>query len=91
MNNLVRVSVAFTDPSNGNPVDPSVVTLYYRWPGGQEQTITNATRDGVGLYHYDINVQAPGVWLYRWEGSGTVEAATSDIPFQVQGSSLVTA
>lgn len=79
---LVRVSVAFTDQS-GDAVDPSVVTLKWRYLGGVVVTWVHGTddeivQDATGEYHADIPVPAAAAGLeiaYKWYGSGDVVAS----------------
>lgn len=79
---IVRV---YTDPpftnASGTATDPTTVTL--RWRLGQtgDETVlvygvdSEVVKDGSGAFHVDIEVTDHGVYYYRWEGTGTVEAA----------------
>ena len=69
----VRVSATFRD-STGTLADPTDLTGEYEDPSG---TITQATpvKDGTGLYHFDIDVEASGTWYYRLAGTAAVKAA----------------
>jgi hypothetical protein len=64
----------------GNEADPEVVALKVMNPSGQISTYTFAngevTRDAVGKFDKSIDLPTAGTWKYRWEGSGTVTAAT---------------
>lgn len=75
----VRLSAAFTD-ENEVATDPTTVTVRYRKP--DESTVVKVhvtdaevVKDSTGNYHIDISVDAAGKWFYRWEGTGTLEAA----------------
>lgn len=70
---LVRLKVDFTD-ADGAPADPSAVGLRVK-RDGVTSTYTDAVQDSTGAYHKDVNVDAPGVWTYRWTGTGAVQAA----------------
>jgi hypothetical protein len=74
---LVRLTAAFTVASVAT--DPTTVTLKVKDPSGNVTTYTYAlaevTKDSTGNYHKDITIDEPGVWYYRWIGTGTVVAA----------------
>jgi len=90
---LVRVAT-YTGPvanptggfinSSGVPADPSVVTLVYRTSetGTPTEVVYPAApivKDGVGLYHADLDTtgSAEAVWSYEWQGTGVVQAVAS--------------
>lgn len=80
---VLRLTVRFTD-ADGNPADPSTITLYHKTPGGVLTTrvygIDGAVaRDGVGVYHYDLALSICGGWPVRWEGTGAVQAAVEGL------------
>jgi len=78
---LVRLTAEFTDLAKA-PTDPTTVLFSYRNPDG---VITRHSwsgvdgvivQDGTGLFHADIPQPViSGVWYYRWEGTGAVDAA----------------
>lgn len=79
--NVVRVSVTFKDAAGAN-ADPTEVKLrvkigadaaaeYAYGEGG----VVSIVRDGAGLYHADLLVDAQGTWRYKWLGTGAVTAA----------------
>ena len=82
---LVRLDAEFRD-IDGVLADPSTVTLKYRVGAAAVQTVT-PTKDGVGLYHYDLLLAAPGVYLWRWSSTGGVPAAAQG-QFSVEGATL---
>lgn len=74
----VRLSVTFTDNAS-NPIDPTTVSLKYSVVGFATTTQTynpgNVIRDGVGLYHYDLDTTGLGGNLvYEWIATGTGQA-----------------
>lgn len=72
---LVRLSAAFTD-SAGVAADPTAVTLRLIDPTGVEvDPAPTPTHDGTGAYHYDLAIDAAGIWVYRYAGTGAVVAA----------------
>lgn len=79
--NKIKVVAAFTDEA-GTPADPDVVTLKVWAPGDLTFTayvyLTDAEvlKDSVGNYHGLIDATTEGVWRYRWEGTGTIKAAS---------------
>ena len=76
-NDLVRLSATFTVASVAT--DPTAISLKVQDPSGNETTYTYAlaqvTKDGTGLYHYDLTIDETGYWYYRWEGTGAVVSA----------------
>lgn len=79
----VRFSAVFTDSSDVD-VDPTAVQFLLRVPAGTETTYTTitspaVTKDSTGHYHIDIPItdaNGPGVWYYRFNGTGTNAAAS---------------
>ena len=68
--------------------DPTVITFKYKKPDGTVITLvyetdTELKRDSAGIYYIDIDVDLSGQWYYRFEGTGTVKAA-SESRFQVK-------
>ena len=78
---LVRVYGTFTNPLNSNTaIDPTVVIVSIRDPSGNVDTYLYGTdasvnRSDTGEYYYDVNVDEPGRWYYRWHSTGTGQAA----------------
>jgi hypothetical protein len=67
---------------DGTPVDPTEVVFAFRVAGGTTYQTTYGSsaswgtivKDGVGLYHIDIDTTGlPGIWEYVWASSGTVQ------------------
>ena len=76
---LVRCSAAFTNIA-GAYVDPAAVLFRFKNPGGTTTTYTygvdaELVKDAVGQYHVDVDANAEGVWFYRFESTGTGQAA----------------
>lgn len=86
--NLIRLSVAFT-LADGTPIDPTNVQLNVRPSQGATEIFTYAAnqvqKDGIGLYHYDYEPDASGIYYYRYVGTGGAIAA-ADCQFQVTDS-----
>lgn len=72
---IARLTLTVADDS-GNLSDPSTVALTIQSPTGTMQA--SPVRDGVGLYHYDLPLDVPGSYLYRWETSGGVAGVVED-------------
>jgi hypothetical protein len=87
---LVRITGTFSVA--GVATDPTTVTLKVRTPSGAVSTYTYAgggvTKDATGVYRRDVSATEPGRWLYRWEGTGTAEAAEEG-SFDVEMSAFV--
>jgi hypothetical protein len=67
---------------DGNPVDPTEVVFAFRVANGTTYQTTYGSsaswgtivKDGVGLYHIDIDTTSqPGIWEYVWAASGTIQ------------------
>lgn len=90
----IRVAVKFTDITRAE-ADPDAVHLLVRDPDGTETELfygvgADVVRDAPGEYHSDVALLTPGEWWFRWEGVGTLNAATES-PLQVAGSEFATA
>ncbi len=73
-------------------LDPTAVTFKVKNPAGVETVYVYGTdvqliRDSTGKYHVDINANAVGTWFYRFESTGTGQAAQEGA-FRVQTSNF---
>lgn len=68
-----RVTTRASFSEAGALDDPGVVTLKIKEPDGTVTSYNPPTviNDGVGLYHMDFNVDAPGLWTVEWIGFGS--------------------
>ena len=85
--NVVRLTGRYTDALNNEaPIEPEDVVLRIRPPSGHPAGVEIAhgynpgpivkVDDQVGVYRYDLLLDASGPWEWRWESStGTVRAA----------------
>ena len=89
LNSYVQLTGQFTDTS-GELADPTTVTLYLLEPGQSQATphVADVTRDSVGTYHLDVNLNVSGTWTYCWTGVGALAAATFDVTLEVAASAL---
>lgn len=76
---LIRCSGAFTDADSA-VLDPTAVLFKFKNPAETTTTYTYGTdaelvKDSVGNYHVDIDTNAAGIWHYRFESTGTGQAA----------------
>ncbi len=88
----IRLSVLF-QALDFTPTDPAAIKVRIMKPSGTIVILTYGTgtevvRDSAGTYHADFipadNTEA-GDWYYRWEGTGTLQAANEGI-FKVRPS-----
>jgi hypothetical protein len=70
----IRATCAFTDLA-GAAADPTAVTVKVKDPDGAV-TEPLASHAGTGSYYTDITFDAEGDWYVRFEGTGSVIAAT---------------
>ncbi len=72
----VTLSAVFTH--NNVAIDPTTITLKLKKPDKSSLVYTfelgEITRDGVGAFSRGIKLDQPGLWFYRWTGTGMVEA-----------------
>lgn len=76
---LIRVSGIFTNEDD-EETDPTVTTFKFTDPSGNTTTYIYSTdgelsRTKAGNFHVNISIDESGTWYYRWEGTGTVQAA----------------
>ncbi len=91
LGDLVRVTGTFKNAA-GAAIDPGTVAFKLRAPAG---TVTSyvygadsaLVRDALGAFHVDVSAVASGTWHYRWESTGTGQAAEEG-SFVVEGSAL---
>lgn len=87
--NTKKLLVEFRNESNAL-FDPDTVTVKYRCTGGALQTFTypadsEIIKSATGKYHHYCYLDMAGDWDYRWEGSGSL-AAASEGRFKVDSS-----
>lgn len=73
--------------------DPIIVTIRLKPTTGTEVLFTygidvELVRTGVGLYYLLYTPTVVGLWKARWKGSGTVQAASPDLLFQIVPTAL---
>lgn len=76
---LVRVTGVFYD-INDALIDPTVVRFKFSVPGAAATTYvygtdTQLVRASAGRYYVDLSVTVVGIWRFRWESTGTGQAA----------------
>ena len=76
---LPRVKATFTDLDDTN-VNPTTVSVTVLKPNGTSATYEYGTdeevvREATGIYYIDVSVDQSGRWRYRWESTGTGQAA----------------
>jgi hypothetical protein len=76
---LVRLSASFTD-SDLVSRDPTAVTVRVKTPSGVATAYVygidaSVVKDSTGHYHIDVSVTETGIYRWRWEGTGAIQAA----------------
>jgi hypothetical protein len=87
--NVLEILMRFRGP-DGQLADPTTVTLRLKKPDATELTpapFPIRLGPGVWQYYFDTQGKAPGVWTYRAEGDGALEAALEGT-FTVTGSAF---
>lgn len=76
---IVRCEGKFEVEATRVLVDPATITFKAKSPTGVLTTYTTPAsqiiKDATGKYHVDVNANTAGVWTYRFESSGTYQAA----------------
>lgn len=75
---------------NSTLTDPSSITFKYKKPDGVSTSLvygvdSDLKRESTGIYYVDLDINLSGQWFYRFEGTGTVQAA-SESKFTVRTS-----
>lgn len=76
---LVRCRASFAS-GEGEAIDPTTVTFKAIKPDRSTITLVYGTdsalmRESDGIYYTDLNADQTGVWYYRFESTGTGQAA----------------
>jgi hypothetical protein len=58
----------------GAAADPTTVTLTVQAPDGTTTTPAHSN-PSTGRYEAVVTLDQAGVWVYRWEGTGVIDAA----------------
>ena len=78
---LLRVTGTFTNAA-GTAVDPTAVILKHRNSAGTTTTLTYAlaqlTKSATGIYYADVDLSSTGVWYFKFNSTGTGQAASID-------------
>lgn len=79
---LVRCTGTFTN-ADGDAVDPTAVIFKTKDPSGNITTLTYGVdaalvKSATGVYYVDVDVDEAGLWWYRFESTGTGQAAGED-------------
>jgi hypothetical protein len=87
---LVRVS-GLLESAAGVDTDPTALSVKYRKPTGVTTLVylvdPALVRDSLGNFHVDISCDEPGIYDYRFESTGTGQAAAQG-QFRVMPSRL---
>lgn len=84
LDTIVELTVAFTAQDGVTPVDPTNVTIYVWAPDGSQTEYNAPTKVSTGVYAQDVLVGQVGPWIYKGQGTGTVDVTTIDTYFQVR-------
>ncbi len=74
---LLRLKATITD-INGDVIDPTTVSLEVKKPSGSTDSYSypaTINRTSTGVYYKEITRDESGDWHYRWEATGTGQAA----------------
>lgn len=84
---LIRITGTFTSAA-GSATDPGTVIAKYRDPAGTVTTLIYLTdaalqKESTGVYYVDIDANQVGHWLYRFDSTGSGQAASPTREFIV--------
>ena len=87
----IQLNVVFYNTALNVPADPTSVALFIESPAGIVSQIpsTLISRSGTGAYFSEFLPTSPGLWIYKWQGTGNVMASSRDTRFLVKGSELI--
>jgi hypothetical protein len=76
---LVRLTAKFATLA-GTPIDPDEVFVQVKLPDNTIRELKfgadpEVVRDSAGVYHYDLSLDVPGQYFYRWYSTGMGQAA----------------
>ncbi len=86
---LVELNWRYINTRAGNALyDPDVPKLTVSTPGGNTTTYTYPTdiqivKDGVGVYHFDLDVSSAGTYTCRAWATGTGQASSDNFTVEV--------
>lgn len=86
--NLVKLEAEYRDPANAL-FNPTAVSIKVTNPAGTTTTYVYGTdadliRSSTGMYYINIDTtDKPGKWKYRWYSTGTGQAASNNLSFDV--------
>ena len=83
---LAEFSGNFVVFGTTTPVDPTDINLFVRDPMGAIIEYTypaNITRVSEGVYTAMLVLNRAGVWIYKWQGTGSAEVSSPDTVLQV--------
>lgn len=88
---IIQLNVTFYNTVLNAPADPITVSLFIENPAGIVTQISSnlITRNGTGVYYSEFLPTSPGIWTYKWQGTGNVVASSRDTRFLVKGSELI--
>jgi len=86
-----RVLIEGDIRARGVPTDPTLLIFKIRTPSGRHVQITvpddAINKRDIGLYEANVVVDEAGLWGFRWEGAGVVDAV-GEVTLQVIESSV---
>lgn len=87
----IQLNVTFYNTALNQPADPTAVSLFVESPAGIVSQIPSnlISRSGTGAYSSEFLPTSPGLWVYKWQGTGNVTASSRDTRFLVKGSELI--
>jgi hypothetical protein len=94
----IRLTATFTgqalpDGSPGPLIDPTTITLRFEHQTQSPAIVytypATIVRDSLGIYHQDITILAPGVWIERWEGTSLAANSAAEKTIAVTASQIV--
>ena len=87
---LIQINASFYNVAADQLVDPTNLALYLLDPENNETAVNPElfVRTGIGEYYYNFLPPSPGLWTYKWQGTGDITVTSRDARFYVEGSEL---
>ena len=89
---VIRFSVIFS--LSGTDTDPTTITFRRKDPNKVVRSYVYATdteivRTAAGRYRIDLQLDLPGEWWVRWEGSGAIAAGAQEMRVRINRSNVL--
>lgn len=87
LDTVIQLTGTFYNVALNQLADPTMVVVIIEDPQGNVTVNDSGVgHPSLGVYTFDFVPSGPGIWLYKWQGTGLVIATSKDTRFVVQKS-----